>query len=105
MPSWLPGDDYLTNFRVGDPFVKVDDGYARLPGAGYEALHPELEGVNPEDYPNITKMSILGDVAPYSVEYRRVAARVKEESFDDINMRIEYEKIEDRTKKMRASVV
>ena len=22
MPSWLPGDDYYTNFKVGDPFVK-----------------------------------------------------------------------------------
>jgi hypothetical protein len=40
MPSWLPGDDYLTNFRVGDPYIKVDQGFARLPGAGYEAIHP-----------------------------------------------------------------
>jgi hypothetical protein len=31
-PSWLPGDDYYTNFKVGDPFIKVDQGYARLPG-------------------------------------------------------------------------
>ena len=31
MPSWLPGDDYMTNFKVGDPYVRVDDGYARLP--------------------------------------------------------------------------
>jgi len=49
MPSWMPGDDYLTNFHVGDPYVKVDEGYARLPGAGYEALHPELKGLKPED--------------------------------------------------------
>ena len=53
MPGWLPGDDYMTNFKVGDPYVRIDDGYARLPGAGYEALHPELEGVDPEDYPDI----------------------------------------------------
>ena len=32
--SWLPGDDYYTNFHEGDPFIKVDDGYARLPGEG-----------------------------------------------------------------------
>jgi hypothetical protein len=69
MPHWLPGDDYLTNFRVGDPYVKVDQGFARLPGAGYEAIHPELNGVNPEDYPDIHKMAILADVAPYSQEY------------------------------------
>ena len=31
------------------PYVKVDEGYARLPGAGYEALHPELKGLKPED--------------------------------------------------------
>jgi hypothetical protein len=63
MPSWLPGDDYMTNFRVGDPYVRIDDGYARLPGAGYEALHPELEGLDPEDYPDIHKLRILADVA------------------------------------------
>ena len=66
MPSWIPGEDHLINFQKGDPYVKVDEGYARLPGAGYEALHPELEGLDPEDYPDINKLSILGDVAPYS---------------------------------------
>jgi len=75
MPSWMPGDDYYTNFRKGDPFVKVDDGYARLPGAGYEALHPEVEGTNPEDYPDINKMAILADVAPYSREYNTRSLR------------------------------
>jgi hypothetical protein len=68
-PSWLPGDDYFTNFHKDDQFTKVPEGYARLPGAGYEALHPELEGMNPEDYPSIHKMAILADVAPYSREY------------------------------------
>jgi hypothetical protein len=72
MPSWLPGDDYMTNFKGGDPYVRVDDGYARLPGAGYEALHPELEGQNPEDYPDIHKLRILSDVATYSREYNQV---------------------------------
>ncbi|MGA7859392.1 MAG: hypothetical protein WCA11_15770, partial [Terracidiphilus sp.] len=64
--SWLPGDDYYTNFHEGDPFIKVPEGYARLPGAGYEVLHPELKGMDPEDYPDIHKMAILADVAPYS---------------------------------------
>jgi len=66
MPSWLPGDETMTNFKVGDPYVQIDDGYARLPGAGYEALHPELKGLSPEDYPDIHKLRILADVAPYS---------------------------------------
>jgi|SRR5947209_16119639 len=69
MPSWMPGDDYLTNFRKGDPFIKVDEGYVRLPGAGYEAIHPELKGLNPEDYPDIHTMAILGDVAPSFRQY------------------------------------
>ena len=30
---------------------------------------PRTEGVNPEDYPDIHKMAILADVAPYSREY------------------------------------
>ena len=75
MPSWMPGDDYLTNFRVGDPYIKVDQGFARLPGAGYEAIHPELKDVNPEDYPDIHKLSILADVAPYSREYNTRSLR------------------------------
>ena len=74
MPGWLPGDDYMTNFKVGDPYVRIDDGYARLPGAGYEALHPELKGVAPEDYPDIHKLRILADVAPYSREYDQVSS-------------------------------
>ena len=70
MPSWMPGDDYYTNFHKGDPFIKVDQGFARLPGNGYEALHPELEGTNPEDYPDINKMAkrklsaSYGEMAP-----------------------------------------
>ena len=74
--SWLPGDDYYVNFHEGDPFIKVDEGYARLPGAGYEALHPELKDVNPEDYPDIHKMAILADVAPYSREYHTYRQKV-----------------------------
>jgi len=75
MPSWMPGDDYYTNFQKGDPFIKVDQGFARLPGKGYEALHPELDGTNPEDYPDINKMAILADVAPYSREYNTRSRR------------------------------
>jgi hypothetical protein len=34
MPSWIPGDDHLIDFKKGDPYTKVDEGYARLPGGG-----------------------------------------------------------------------
>ena len=34
MRTSMPGDDYYTDFRKGDPYIKVDQGFARLPGAG-----------------------------------------------------------------------
>jgi hypothetical protein len=52
----------------------------RLPGAGYEALHPELKDVDPEGYPDIHKMAILADVAPYSREYHNIRQRVAQQS-------------------------
>jgi len=91
--SWLPGDDYYTNFHEGDPFLKVSEGYARLPGAGYEALHPELEGLDPEDYPDIHKMAILADVAPYSREYHTYRQMVGKQAQGNTELKIEYEKI------------
>lgn len=67
MPGWLP-----QKFQYGDAYTSIGAGFARLPGAGYAALHPELKGVNPADYPLIYQYSILSDVAPYSMEYSRV---------------------------------
>jgi hypothetical protein len=103
--SWLPGDDYYTNFHNGDPFIKIDDGYARLPGAGYAALHPELKDVNPEDYPDIHKMSILADVAPYSREYHTFRQKVGQQAQGNTELEIEYEKILNRVKQTRESVI
>lgn len=105
MPSWLPGDDYMTNFKVGDPYVRIDDGYARLPGAGYEALHPELKGLNTEDYPDINKLSILADVAPYSREYNLYRQRVASEARNDTSLQIELDKIIDRVRQVKESSV
>lgn len=70
MPSWMPGTNYFVNFREGDPYGKVNYGAERLPGAGYEALHPEMAGVHPEDYTAFHKYNILADVAPWSAEAR-----------------------------------
>ena len=78
----IPGEDHLINFQKGDPYTKIDEGYARLPGAGYEALHAELEGINPEDYPDLTKLRILADVAPYSREYQKYAGKVRSQAKD-----------------------
>jgi hypothetical protein len=105
MPSWLPGDDYMTNFKVGDPYVRIDDGYARLPGAGYEALHPELKGVDPEDYPDIHKLRILSDVAPYSREYNTYRQHVAAQAHDDTGLQIELDKIVDRVRQVKESSI
>ncbi len=105
MPSWLPRADYLTNFHIGDPYTKVDEGYARLPGAGYEALHPELKGLIPDEYPDINKLAILADVAPYSREYNIFRQKVGNDSQDNTELRIEYEKILDRVRQTRESVI
>ena len=104
-PSWLPGDDYYTNFHIGDPYVKVDQGFARLPGAGYEAIHPELKGVNPEDYPDMTKLAILADVAPYSREYNTYRQKVGSQVKGNTEQEIEYGKILNRVKQTRESII
>lgn len=105
MPSWIPGDDHLINFQKGDPYTKIDEGYARLPGAGYEALHPELEGLNPEDYPDITKLSILGDVAPYSRQYNRLRGVVEKQSRGDVELRARFEQIVEQVRETKDSTL
>ena len=39
MPSWMPGSNYFTDFKHGDPYSKIENGEERLPGEGYERLH------------------------------------------------------------------
>ena len=67
---WLPGPDYYTNFRQGDPYSKLKMGPQRLPGPAYEALH-KLESGQPGVYGEMDIFKILGDVAPYSREYNQ----------------------------------
>ena len=77
----------------------------RLPGAGYEALHPELKDIHPEDYPDINKLAILADVAPYSREYNNFRLKVGKQSQSNTELQIEYEKILDRVRQTRESVI
>ena len=67
MPSWLPA-----KFHRGDPYRKIESGEVRLPGSGYEALHPELKGLSPQSYPDIYKYLILGDVADTSLQFKKL---------------------------------
>ena len=78
MPSWLPGPgERSPDFRHGDPFTKVQLGEERLPGPGYAALHPDVEGLSPEEYPLMHRLNILADIAPYSDEYGEALGQVK----------------------------
>src|ERR1700755_1825238 len=87
------------------PFAECSQRAGRLPGAGYEAIHPELKGVNPEDYPDIHKLAILADVAPYSREYNLFRQKVGKEAQGNTELQIEYEKILNRVKQTRESVI
>jgi hypothetical protein len=78
---------------------------ARLPGEGYAALHPELKDVNPEDYPDIHKLAMLADVAPYSREYNIYRQKIGRQAQGNTELEIEYEMILARVKKTRESVI
>jgi len=66
---FLPGPDYFINFKTGDPFTKIPDGEIRLPGIGYERLNRVVSDRTGR-YGLANQFSILGDVAPYSPEFR-----------------------------------
>ena len=72
---WLPGSDYYINFKQGDPYTSVPEGEMRLPGAGYDRLH-KLNSDKYGKYGLVDQHRILGDVAPWSQEYRQVDAMV-----------------------------
>lgn len=76
MPTWLPGSEsefyadrtYYLNMHQGDPYAQLDEGEARLPGTGYEALNP-LHSGTAGVYSSVDRFLILADVAPYSNAY------------------------------------
>lgn len=105
MPSWLPGEDYMLNFRTGDPYTKIPEGAARLPGRGYAAVHPELEGINPSDYDDLTRYKILADVAPYSKEYMIYKSKIRAQAQRDTKTQIEYDRTEDQVRQVKESTV
>lgn len=73
--EWLPGPgERAPNLKVGDPYATVAQGEFRLPGPGYDEIHPELAGIDPNKWPLVAKLRVLGDVAPYSDKYRFMRA-------------------------------
>lgn len=69
--SWLPSDQsrYYLDFKHGNMYDKVARGEERLPGVGYAALNPELEGMDVEKYPLVYKHRILSNIAKGSEEF------------------------------------
>ncbi len=106
MPEWLPGPgDKSPDFLHGDPYTKVQEGELRLPGRGYEARYPELEGLNPEEYPLIHQFRILGDVAPYSDRFGESLGAVRERrnsgNWTDYEENV-YQTVLDQTKQRKS---
>lgn len=88
--TWLPGaGEKGPDLLHGDPFTQVKEGEIRLPGAGYAARFPELEGIAPEDYPLIHRFKILADVAPYTEKFQKTLGAVRRQS--SFNELTEYE--------------
>jgi hypothetical protein len=72
--TWIPA-----HLKFGDPMGRIDQGELLFPGSGYEALYPELQGVNPEDYPLAHRYNILSNVAPWSESFRRTARTLEDQ--------------------------
>lgn len=68
---FLPGAEYFTNFKTGDPFTKVPEGELRLPGIGYERFN-QLYSDQTGRYGILNQLDILGDVAPYSEQFKKI---------------------------------
>jgi len=80
-PSWMPD-----KFKTGDPYAKIQMGDIRLPGTGYAALHPEMDGVAFENYDQIHRLNILNDVSPDSSQFEQTLMAVKnQQARGDLN--------------------
>jgi hypothetical protein len=82
LPSWLPDAEsgYFLDFSRADIYHKIKEPWYRLPGPGMAAMHPELKGVDPENYSTFWRYKILSDVSPWSREYEmydRIVAKME----------------------------
>jgi hypothetical protein len=102
MPSWMPGSDYVTDFKSGDPFLKVKDGYYRLPGEGFASRYEELEGVNPEYYADIYKYKILADIGYGSKEFRMIKGKLQNRELTNYEQSI-YNQVEEQIREKKES--
>lgn len=68
---WLSKNPTFRDFGAGNYFEATPDiGYTMLPGSrGFDALHPELRGIDPNNYSDAWKYRILQNVARGSKEH------------------------------------
>lgn len=104
MPSWMPGSDYVVNFKSGDPFLKVKDGYYRLPGKGFASRYDGLKETDPENYPDIYKYKILADVAYGSKEFREIKGRLQNRELTDYEQDI-FDQVENQVREKKDSEI
>lgn len=103
MEDWLPGPEYFTDFKHGDPYVKVANGEMRLPGESYEKLydlHPDaLSEATGSNYGTFDRFRILSDIAPYSENYkfyRKMVSKMNQTGMLDEDVKAEYATIRDQ---------
>ena len=92
---FLPGPEYFTDFTTGDPFTKVQEGELRLPGVAYERLN-RLRSDETGRYGLLDQYKILGDVAPYSRQYRSLDKKIDSMIADPAD-RIYVQELRERT--------
>jgi hypothetical protein len=81
--------------------TKIPEGEYRLPGKGFERVHPELKGVDPEKYPAWAKHEILADVAPYSKQYYQARDEAALAAQKDAGLAAKYEAVEKEAEEQR----
>ena len=87
--KFLPGPEYFTDFTTGDPYTRVQEGELRLPGIGYERLNKLYPDENGR-YGVVNQLDILGDVAPYSKQYKSLDKRITKMNLsEDENKKVE----------------
>ena len=79
-----------------------------MPACPAPAMRPSIRNCQvstPEGYPDIAKLRILGDVAPYSREYQKIAARVRAQSRDNPALEAEYSRIAEQVRQTKESTL
>lgn len=96
---FLPGSEYYIDFTRGDPFTKVPEGELRLPGVAYERLN-RLQSDETGRYGILDQFKILGDVAPYSKQYRYLDKQI-DNLIDDPAQKLMVSDLRERTAAMQ----